>query len=137
MDTIEGLRAELLRVRGSLAEAREENRQLKRTLVPAGWIWYGDLQPSAIDRVILNALFTATGPVSAAQLRQSADIALGRPEAGSKMSIQVRMVQLRRKLAALEPPIAIDTIRGVGFWLDAENRARLAARRGIPPGGGA
>lgn len=136
MDAVESLRLELLRVRTQLAEAREELRRLKRSLVPACWIWYGDLQPSGMDRIILNMLFSSSGPVSAEQLRHEADVALGRSEAGSKISIQVRMVQLRRKLAAIRPPISIMTIRNAGFWLDDENRARLAARRGIPPGGG-
>jgi hypothetical protein len=122
MDHIAALRAKL-------DEAEETIRQLKETIRPGGLIWYNGLELSRVELVIMNVLLIRTTPISQSRLRMAVDTAMAFREPGSPKSIDVRMVYLRRKLWAVDPPITIKTSYGFGFFMDDENKARLLARR--------
>lgn len=114
---------------------REELRYLKDAIAPSSRVRYFGFRSSRAERAILIALVAADGPVSHTKLRLCMDVALDRRDAGSLISVDMAILHLRKKLAALDPPIVIRSERGLGFELDAANKELLAGRRVAGTGG--
>lgn len=112
-------------LRGEIDELRETIRQLNSGIVP---VWNG-LQVTRSERVVLTALVTASGICSHDHLL---DHLQARTKSGRELApktVDVHICRLRKKLKALSPPIRITTAYGTGYWMDADSRAQLEARR--------
>lgn len=130
MDTVESLRAER-------DEAREAIRQLKQQLweivQPFTWADFRGLRLTRVERVILNALYEANGPLTYDHLRRLMDALFGSVETGNRISVQVCVARLRKCLLSLDRPVSLQTIRGVGYQIPDESKELLRARRVGPP----
>ena len=114
-------------LRELLAEARERIHWLEEIINPPAVIEFEGLSLSLSERVILEALHQLEVPASQENLRNRLDVALD--TRGSLKTVEICVCRLRKKLAALDPPISIRTAYGVGYILASESRARLAKRR--------
>lgn len=112
-------------IKAELVEARETIRHL--TEAPTTLAYRG-FSPGPAARVILERLFQARVPLGQDYLRSCIARALSRSDNGSQ-SIDVHIYRLRKKLAALDPPIEILNVRDRGWILDDTNRQRLAELR--------
>ena len=114
-------------LRELLAEARERIHWLEEIINPPAVIEFEGLSLSLSERVILEALHQLEVPASQENLRNRLDVALD--TRGSLKTVEICVCRLRKKLAALDPPISIRTMYGDGYILASESRARLAKRR--------
>lgn len=114
-----------------LEEVKEENRWLRDSIqTPAAqYIFLRHLDLSRSEKTILYSLETATLTLTAASLRRRLDVALERIDESGLTSVSVTICRLRKKLKTLNPPIEISNERGVGFYLDDENKKRLRDTR--------
>jgi DNA-binding response OmpR family regulator len=110
-----------------LDEANETIRCLRETLAESRTAMrVPGVHLTRSERAILWSL-KAGNTVTKEYLRKRIDAALERwDDVFGIESVTVHLVRLRRKLAQLTPPIVIENDFGVGFFLDKENRARLA-----------
>lgn len=118
-------------LRAERDEAREEVRYLREAITPSPLIEYDMLRISRSERAILEALLAAKGLLSVEQLRRHIDAALGRADVVHAKSVHVALCRLRVRLGELRPPVLVRTQWGLGYYLDDENKARIAARRSI------
>jgi DNA-binding response OmpR family regulator len=108
-----------------LAEARETIRQLREGLTVSTAPRYRGLSASVAERAIIEALLRAPGLMHRDTLNDLLDITLHRIDAVDPKVINVQVCRLRRKLAALVPPIEIQTAWGDGYYMTDENKERI------------
>ncbi len=114
-------------LRGELDEAREQIRELQAALRPNSIPLYRDLTPTVAQSVVLEVLLDATAPTSVHALRLWLNVATNVVHEVDDRSVEMVIHRLRIRLAPFG--IAIGRARGQGFYLDAENKARLRALR--------
>ena len=131
------LRQENLRLRIERDEALEAKRQLEYDLTaglrPRFASWPRGVKLTRTEWIMAECMYLATGPVAPVIFRRYVDTILGRTEAGDPKSLAPAMSALRRKLARLDPPIAIRNAFGVGHYFDDEAKARYGALRPNDP----
>lgn len=117
---------QLAALRDKIDELQEENRQLKAARAPVV-VMYEGLDATASELFLL-AVLTRGGVCSQNYLIDR--IAMLHPGEYSVISktIDVHVCRLRKKLKVLAPPIEINNKWGVGYWMDAANKALLAER---------
>lgn len=113
-----------------LEEARERIRELEAALRPSGIAFYLNLSPTMGQSVILETLLHAAGPIALHALRLRINLAANIIHEVDDRSVEMAIHRLRLRLKPFG--IVISRARGKGFYLDADNKARLAAIR-IPP----
>jgi hypothetical protein len=100
----------------------EENRQLRAMLVRPIPPCRG-LENAPRSNLFLLGLFMQGGVWTRDAIldaRQSGDL--------FPKTVDVLVHRLRKRLAALMPPVRIETQWGVGYYMDAENRALMKER---------
>ena len=120
-----------LTVAERLEEAMERIRELETALRTSQVAFYRGLNPTFNQRVVLESLLHADGPLGLHSLRLRMNVAANLIHEVDDDSVEVAMHRLRKRLALLNPPIIISRLRGEGFYLDPDNKARLAAIRVI------
>lgn len=115
----------IVALRDEIDELREKVRQLNSGIVP---VWAG-LQVTGSERVVLTALANASGICSHDHLLDRLQARTKSESELSPKTVDVHICRLRKKLKSLSPPIGITTAYGDGYWMDADSRARLEARR--------
>lgn len=128
-------RATIADLRERLERSEEELRYLKDALTIAPDIAYEGVFLSKAEKVVMEALFaTPHRRLDSTYLRGRLDVALDRRDSCEPKSVDVVICRLRRKLKQLNPPIAIRTEWGVGYFLTEDDRELFALRRHIVPG---
>lgn len=110
-----------------LAEARERIRELEAALRPSRTVTWPGLDPTPSQSAILESLLQATGPISLHSLRMRIDLAIGVTHEIDEDSVEIAVHRLKKRLAPRG--ITISRLRGQGFYLDQDNKARLVAFR--------
>lgn len=117
---------EILCLRDQLETALEEVRQLRSAMMPPCRPRLRDVSLSPAEQAIVHGLLTIPHELPLERGRRLIALACGRSD--GPLSIRFTLCRLRSKLRALDPPIEIKTVYGIGLWLTDENRTRLEAR---------
>jgi hypothetical protein len=103
---------------------REEVRQLKAMLGDNTWRWPLSWGLSRKPTIILNLLVLRERASKSALVAAIDD---GKELSAPVKNVEVHVWHLRRKLKAAGVAVTINTSVGLGYWLSAEDRARLRA----------
>ncbi len=106
----------------------EELRQMRaafRPILEAAW---DGIILTETQRIVLEALSSGR-PLPFALLHARLQAVFPQPDGRTDNTVSVMVCKLRWVLGKLQPPIAIDTLWGFGYQLNAVNTALLAARR--------
>lgn len=115
-----------------LDEARERIQELEAALRVPAIVFYENLSLTFAQSIVLEVLLHASGPVTAHSLRLRINIAVNVVHEVDDFSVEMVVSRLRRRLAP--HGITISRLRGKGFYLDRDNKARLLAIRISPAG---
>lgn len=116
-----------LTLREQLDEAKERIRELEAALRTSGIAFYENLNPTLEQSVMLEALLHASAPLATHSLRLRLNIAVNVTHEVDDRSVEMVIHRLRKRL--LPHGIFIARERGVGFYIDPENKRRLRAIR--------
>lgn len=119
--------SQIIALNRELEEARERIRWLEEAMTPPVNRQHPSLRMSRSWEIVLFALKRSTSPINQELLGRWLDAGLKRQNSGSPKYVEVIICRLRKKLGALDPPITILNAKTRGWWIDAENKARLQA----------
>ena len=114
-------------LRERVDELEEENRQLRAALRGPVSIRYAGVHLTRRQMQIVDILLASAAPLSQAAIIDRIDISL----AVQPKTVDVHICKLRKKLGALNPPVKIDTVWGVGFQMNGDAK-RAMRDYGLP-----
>lgn len=128
-EIIAALREQLDEANETILQFREERR---RMVLVSGAAFDGPVLFTRAEWAICETLYRMHGVVHWEVLAGAIGAVMRKPRSPNDNSLKVLICKLRKKLAALSPPVLIKTRYGEGFYFDPEARTAFEQLRSIP-----